>query len=570
MRKLCIAVLTLMMTFFFLPQLHAETTVEVNLFDEVTDWYHSQSNGINYLQSDYTRITYDHMFIEFDTSIPQIDYEIFQPGSRSTVLIYDSNNTLITYKPIIYTSTEETTTMGLTDDLGEYKNYWFRIRIQFTYETTNYDRNNTVWLFREFPETIKPGFRITAYNDIGTTPLTIADLPLTTGTPFNSSQTVLPNMEDYGTVDFYYLNGDITLDITYYGLHSITIESVGFTDDSFLNNVQNVYYYTEDGDHFLYFTYNENDDFILTSSVSGAKTWTGYSIWNLDTNEIISSQRLWALTYIEVEDLDAYAYFYLPTIPTEDLLSVSATYNYRLGKKGPTTFFRQTYTDYETKSIVLEKDVSAVEDVPQWVYDTWTYSASAVAVGGVMSMVPGGQFIGIPLMLAGGVAFNVANVGGLVEIATGAIEDITKINYPSQTLVNNANEHYSTLTGLTIDISGQPIYQLHLGTFSGIDVNYVEFDTSNYKYTEIVFVTEGTTYTITEDYIDNEVIVNEDYVNERPDESEPINIMSMIMMPLVVILFIMIAFRMKAFSSPKQIILLLGLMFLTLYLVGAL
>ena len=74
-------------------------------------------------------------------------------------------------------------------------------------------------------------------------------------------------------------------------------------------------------------------------------------------------------------------------------------------------------------------------------------------------------------------------------------------------------------------------------------------------------------YALTDEYIDEQVIVDQDYVLERPEETS-FNIMEMMMLPLVTLLFIVVAFKVKAFGDIKQFFIVIGLFIATLLLLG--
>lgn len=571
MKKGLSFVLLILTILLFIPNSYAISSPESELIDNHS-WTQVSSLGRYYLQSDYEKISYDHMTMSFQTFSSAYEEQLFVPGTYSRILIYNANLELLYHVPLLYEGTDNTVLYAWDEDLetlfdlGEYENLWYRIRIQFDPDISYSIRNSIAGVMNTDYRDNLILFSITAWNDDVVVDQ-LANLPTTTGTPFEESDHSLPNIQDYGFVDFTYVDGDVTMIISYYGQYTYSITDAVFSDDSFLTGIQDVYYYTEDGNKYLYFTYSDDDDFILTDSTALAKTWTGFSIWNLSTGEVVSTQRAWVLTYIDVEaSHDAYAYFYMPNISTDDLHQASITFNYRLGKNGIMTFFMQRYTDWETKSIVLEQDEETIA-LPQWVVDTYTYSASALVAGTILSIIPGTQVIGYPLLLTGGVLLNVANAGSLYEVFTGGIDNIEKLTLPPLALVGTMNDHFSQLTGQTFNISGLPVYKLHIGNFAGTDVNYVEFDQDNFKYTELVWTTEGTMYALTDEYIDEQVIVDQDYVLERPEETS-FNIMEMMMLPLVTLLFIVVAFKVKAFGDIKQFFIVIGLFIATLLLLG--
>jgi len=585
MKKVWMILILLTLSFAFIPVTYSVFTPEENIAYKVDDWSIKYDLGSYYIESEFFLVEHDYLYLTLGvTETETIDQEFIEPGQYSYVDFFvepDPYDTPIDTKYFSYEEEPWSSFMILSDwdfslpvvtdpyNMGTYKGSYAKIKLQLKRDLSAYDRGQLIYILNSDDAAYLLDWNFNAYNDI-TNPMTLLDLPETLGNPFESDDLYYPDTNYYGTVDFSYINGDVTLFITYQGYYVYSIPDVVFTDDSFLENVYEVYYYTVDTERYLYFAYEEDDNFLLTDGDIEAKTWTGFTIWNLTTNEVVTTQRVWALTYIEIVDLNAYAYFHLPTVPEDDLLSVSVTFTYRLGKKGPTTLWQQRYLDWETKALFLQKDAESVEEgFPKWVYDTWTYSTVAM-VGGALLTAVGGGIVGLPIVIAGGVAMNVANVGALHDLVTQNIDQLQKVAYPSSTLVNTLNEHYTMLTGVTVDVTDEPVYKLALGEFTGVDVNAVEFDTSNYKYTEIVFTSNGTVYSVTEDYIDNQVIVDVDYTASLPEASPKVDVMGFIMLPMVTVLFIGIAFKTKSFNKPSHLILIVGLYILVLFLTGGL
>lgn len=572
MKKLMIALMLLVVSFAFIPKTYATQTPGDDYFLK-TEWELVQLSGTYYVQTDFIMIEHDVLNIYLSTygSLLYTEQQLFVEGVHSRVDVFQTLGLIPTYNFYLEYEPGATETLVAYDELdnllnfGDYMNMYFKLRLQLSSSLTASQRAHVVYTLNY--EKSAFDFTMDSYNDIQN-PLTVADLPLTEGTPFEQTDAYSVDYNKYGEVHFSYLNGDVTLWITYFGFYSIVLEDVVFSDDSFLENVQDVYYYTEGIERFLYFAYGDNDDFVLTDGNIQAKTWTGFTVWNLTTNEVVTTQRAWALTYIDVVDLNAYAYFYMPYIPTDDLLSVSVTFTYRIGRQGITTLFQQQYEEWQTKSVILEKD-QVTSSVPQWTYDLYYASAGAIVLGSILS-ISTGTTIGMPLIYAGSIAAATSFVNSKIELYVNNIDQLEKLNYPSSALVSTINAHYTEISGQPINISGQPVYKMHLGSFTGLDHNYVEFDTNDdkYKYTEVVWTTDGTVYTISEDYIDNDVIVDQDYVAIRPEETT-LDLMGMLMLPGITILFAMVGWRTK-FKNVGHVVLFVALYVAILFLVGAL
>jgi hypothetical protein len=348
---------------------------------------------------------------------------------------------------------------------------------------------------------------------ITNTDVAISSLPETTGNPMTSEGV-------YGDVFFNLdkVTHNLKLTVNYSGVAYQLADRV-IEDIEFLEGVEKSYYYTIDDEKFIVFYYADSD---LTNA-SAAKRWNGFAIWNLTTNEIIITNRAWILTYIDVaSDNKAYGYYYMPEIPVEDLLSVSLTFQYRVGKKGITTLWAQKWSEYETKSLILEKDSVSLESrVPQWTYDVYTGSTVALAAGAIFTAIPGTQFIGIPLLIAGGLGTTAAISGELDGMINGGIDEIEQI-IPDSTLTSKINSHYTEVAGKPIQInySTNKLYKLYLGNYAGTDVNYVEFDEETFTYTEVSWVTNGTVYVMEGEHILTSTIIDREYEANRPADSE--------------------------------------------------
>jgi hypothetical protein len=581
MKKVFIVLILFLSTLMVIPDSYSTFTAEENVIGSLSNWSVKYDNGSYYIESDFYLIEHDYLFLELGVSETEtIEQEIIEPGQLSYVDFYlepDISDTPSSTKYFNYEEQPWSSFMILVDsnvldaditdpfNLGTYKGLYAKIKLQIKRDLSSYDRGQLIYILNSDDAAYILDWNFRAYNDISN-PTTLLDLPETLGNPFENASLYYPGVDYYGYVDFSYINGDITLFITYQGYYVYTIPDVAFSDDSFLENVYSVYYYTVNDERYLYFTYQEDDDFVLTDGSIDSKAWKGFSIWNLTTNEISTTQRVWALTYIDVIDNVAFAYFVLPTIPVDDLISVSVTFSYRLGKNGISTLFQQKYLDWNTRSLVLQKDHESLEETrPQWVYNTLEYSTIGVVTIAALLAVTSTP-ITLPMVLFASIPYALAGIGALDDLLNENIDQLQQINYPSYTLVNKLNEHYSTVSGTQVDVSSKPIYMLSLGEYSGYEINYVEFDISNYKYTEIVWMTNGTVYSISEDYIDSDVIVDQDYLASRPDESPKLNLMSFIMLPLITFIFIGLAWKTKAFSSFKQILLFVGLYLLVIFI----
>lgn len=365
---------------------------------------------------------------------------------------------------------------------------------------------------------------------------TVQDLPTTTGNPF-------PDAESngiYGSVHFNVnpINHELSRTVSYAG-NTYQMAKVILDDISFLQNVEKSYYYTKGEDKFMAF-FHKDGDFL---SGSTAKKWGGFTIWNLTTNEIIVTNRVWVLTYVDVtSDHKAFAYYYMPEIPVEDLLSVALTFQYRIGKKGIGTLWSQQWSEWETKELRLEKDAQSLEAaIPQWTHDVYTASTVALAAGAILTAIPGTQPIGIPLLAIGSIGLATASTGELIARLSGGLNEIEQV-IPDTILKNKINKHYSDVAGkeITINLATNKLYKLYLGSYSGSMVNYVEFDESSFTYTEVSWVSNGTVYVMDGEHIFGQFNVDDKYELEKPKDDP--GLLPTIDMIIEAVIFIVAAF----------------------------
>jgi hypothetical protein len=585
MKKLLI-ILLLALSLFFIPtpKAHATPGAETSIRNRFT-WnlaYSSASQGIlssgYYLISNWVPVEFENLIFELNHDFMDLE-DVYVPGyigSTNVSGIYFAQEPYGNTIKRLYIIPEEP--MEPTSYVYDYvtetyldveipKNAYMQIKLQLRKGLSNFDLTSIVSIMNDHTQL---GFDITinGYNDLINSP-TIDDLPETTGSPFNEGF--------FGEVDWVYENNNFNAIIRYFGDYYITLENLSFPSTDFLDNVVQTYYYTEDGIPFIYFQYDEGEHMFTDTNIN-AKVWKGFALWNLDTNEVFLHQKVYVLTYLEFEEnRDLFAYAYFPTTQIDDLLSASVTFQYRYGVKGITTLWQQQYTQWYVTELILEKDSEMLSAYPQWVKDVWMYSGVALAAGTVFSMIPGTQIIGIPLLLVGGIGLNAANVGAVNHLITGSVEEIVKLNYPSSVLRSKVNDHFTILTGSTVNITNQPLFRIYLGKYTKAESNYVEVNTDTYKYTELVFVTNGQVYVAPEELINQEVIMNQAYVESRPPETSHLDsfmdILLTLMIPIITFLFIILAWKVKVFSKPIWIPIIIGiyafvLIFVTQYMQG--
>ncbi|MHA1690102.1 MAG: hypothetical protein ACTSU7_00560, partial [Candidatus Heimdallarchaeaceae archaeon] len=159
-------------------------------------------------------------------------------------------------------------------------------------------------------------------------------LPETTGSPVNP-------IGDWGTVSNIAVDNQIvSFNIDYQGIE-YPIQSFSVEGDlGFIYESNDVLYYSdsETGDRILYFNFGDTlDSAILAArTFSTVNVWEGEALWNLSQNEIKVTDVLTVYNYIPEVDSDGnvYSYFYMPDVPIDNLISVSAVLAYRYWDDG--------------------------------------------------------------------------------------------------------------------------------------------------------------------------------------------------------------------------------------------
>lgn len=206
-------------------------------------------------------------------------------------------------------------------------------------------------------------------------------LPETTGSPVNP-------IGDWGTVSISVNNQTIALNIEYLGIIYPIQSFIVFGELDFINESNDVLYYTDTntGDRMLYFNFGETlDSAILAArTFSTVNTWEGEALWNLTQNEIKVTDVLKVYNYIPEVDADGnvYSYFYMPDVPIDSLISVSAILSYRYWSDGFLNIGELEPGEIRYKAVAAVRGETTSVN-PTWVEDTYK---SAYIFGGVAAV----------------------------------------------------------------------------------------------------------------------------------------------------------------------------------------
>lgn len=325
-------------------------------------------------------------------------------------------------------------------------------------------------------------------------------LPETTGSPVNP-------IGDWGTVrDIMVDNQTVSFKIEYQG---VTYPIMSFTVDGsldFIDEANDVLYYSDPntGDRMLYFNFGET----LDSAILAARTfttvneWKGEALWNLTQNQIKVTNVLHVYHYIpEVdEDGNVYSYFYMPDVPMDELISVSAVLAYRYYNDGFLGIgeLQPGETQYKTVAAV-RGETSSVN--PTWVetsYKTAYITGALTSVATVAGVVPGyGWAIAGAAFLVGG-SLQAADVNEFFAYDVNQIQHVI----PSVALTNEINNYILEQNGeASISVDSDKLYKLHLATLT--DGDDVEILDDQSRVTQVVWETGGEIYVLEEDYIED-------------------------------------------------------------------
>lgn len=530
------------LTFLFLMVIY--TTISVTYaYDQTTQtqdditsnliWTEKEANGYYYVESNRFLIDFEQIDIELNTflsgsfngSVTTPDWENFIIptvgiySSRIDVYTTNISTNSIASSSINYEAPGATELLYGSMNTSAQQDMYLSIILMLNMDSKPIDFYYTLDNRLNVSEDASM-FNINVVRNI-IRDITVEDLPLTLGNPYQEGTTGVVSGWEYQSESHTFVAS-----IIYGDIYDITIDNIEFSDSSFLDRVESIDYYTIDDERYLQLNFDGNDNVLLDYSGQFAQAWSGFSVWNITTNELMVIQKARVLTYINMDkqSRDAYAYMYMPTVLIDDLLSVEVVFDYRyqniFGVYGSTyTGGARLTRDEQWFGDNYDEDGLLARSVPQFAYNMLTLSAVALTTGAIASTTGFGAIVGIPLLAAGGIMLAAADVSILNYMVNGAVDEILAVS-PTVELRETINDHFSILEGEPIDIgdTGQ-LYRLYLGKFSKPLTIDAEIMNDTYKYTEITWITNGEVYTLTEPYMDQDSILDSDWVT-RLEEHE--------------------------------------------------
>jgi hypothetical protein len=332
----------------------------------------------------------------------------------------------------------------------------------------------------------------------------LSDLPETLGT-INDDENLMGDVLIESISD-----NQVTFRIVYETLlYELTYNFSANTDMSIFNNNYEIYYYTEDNQHFMIF--NQGDTSMFFDTGNRVQTFIPYTTWNMDTNELSAINRFNVYLYMKIGSGEhLLGYFYVDEFIIDNLLSVNASFDFRydplIGKP----------TDWINYQTVLE-DNQYTEANISWKLEGLVYSNIARTIG---MQIPG---LGLPLAVAGtglSVYFAYESISELIDgnnLYIGSTEEIEAVN-PSLTLESEINEAYQSAYEdyESLNLSTYNLYKLDFGTFEKT-YNQLQIDEESIQVISFTYQTSGQVYTVDQENI-NTVGVVEDELD--PTESQ--------------------------------------------------
>jgi len=329
-------------------------------------------------------------------------------------------------------------------------------------------------------------------------------LPATTGNPTNP-------VGDWGTVSSLNVVGQqVSFNVEYNGVNYPVNPFIVEGNLDFTSEVHDILYYTDpdNGDRIMYFNFGETlDSAILTAtSFDDVNEWKGEALWNLTQNQIKVTDVLRVYNYIPEVDADGnvFSYFYMPDVPMENLISVSATLAYRYWSDGILNLGNPEPGEIQYKNVAAVKGESTSVN-PTWVEDAYkmAYISSATATAiltysAVSGVVPvyGWAIAGAGFLIGAGLQASDAN-----EWFAYDVEQIQHV-IPDVALASEINTYIDSQNPEdTFTADTDKLYKLHLATLQDHDDVEVMGDLSNV--TQVVWETDGEIFVVNEENIDD-------------------------------------------------------------------
>lgn len=278
------------------------------------------------------------------------------------------------------------------------------------------------------------------------------------------------------------------------------------SEDDYLKRTKRAFYFTQNSNKFLYLNFsNAPGSFMLKDTLEEIEYWNGHALWNLTTGQVHVLDQVRVFNYIKITpDNEVMSYFYMPDTPVDSLLSVTSNVAHRywnptwfgLGPKEPGPIYNQIVTSSKGEFNSIR---------PSWVKPVYQGSymvgitGSAIALNAVI--VGTQPWIGLGIAAFGLVSGGIIQAGYENNWFNYDIEQVQKL-VGNETIRNEmAADYYAAYNEVMPSISGKGLFRVSYGQFTGSGELQIMKELS--RFVQVVFETDGITYTISEENIDD-------------------------------------------------------------------
>lgn len=613
MKKITSIILMIALSLFITLKISASVidTQIIDITEQFNSWTLEENSGVYMLKSNRIKNAAESIQMQLDTVFTSSDQEFIDGDgdgifddpnpyynlydafvmsygsetSRINVYASDTTTTLLYTVNMTYEAFEATEAMYLNDgtmadpdwDVNLAPNVYYSVTIVLN-ETLNADQRQRIldvfnsggaWGSMIPGETYN--FTVTAnvvsvYID-PSIPSDLDLLPTTGGSIFDD----VNNMADV-SVDV--LSGNtVDLSIIYDTIYYVRYTFSENTDMTIFNDNYEAFYYTHEDQHFIVFNKGEQSMFTHYQSV---ETFIPYTIWNLDTNELVEHNQVDVYMYMTLGDANhIVGYFYVDEFVIDRLMQISTVFNYRfdplIGAK----------SEWISQAAILE-DTGISEGNISWQFTAAATSSAAVATMAIIIGATGvGLPIALPLALFGSLVtgFFLANAymypGSLITGDTSEIQ-IANVSTELQTEINQKYaERNPDFT--SIDTNTYPLWKLDFGAFERFG-STTEVDPDSINVISLTYQTDGQVYTLEADKIRTDANVD-DYLDPNHDSTiidpyptePPTSSDSLIYYAIGGIIIYIVFFKeMKLHKKPITLIVLIGIAYYILKTLGVL
>ncbi|MEM0174101.1 MAG: hypothetical protein QXI16_06325 [Sulfolobaceae archaeon] len=613
MKKITSIILMIALSLFITLKISASVidTQIIDITEQFNSWTLEENSGVYMLKSNRIKNAAESIQMQLDTVFTSSDQEFIdgdgdgifdEPNpyynlydafvmsygsetSRINVYASDTTTTLLYTVNMTYEAFEATEAMYLNDgtmadpdwDVNLAPNVYYSVTIVLN-ETLNADQRQRIldvfnsggaWGSMIPGETYN--FTVTAnvvsvYID-PSIPSDLDLLPTTGGSIFDD----VNNMADV-SVDV--LSGNtVDLSIIYDTIYYVRYTFSENTDMTIFNDNYEAFYYTHEDQHFIVFNKGEQSMFTHYQSV---ETFIPYTIWNLDTNELVEHNQVDVYMYMTLGDANhIVGYFYVDEFVIDRLMQISTVFNYRfdplIGAK----------SEWISQAAILE-DTGISEGNISWQFTAAATSSAAVATMAIIIGATGvGLPIALPLALFGSLVtgFFLANAymypGSLITGDTSEIQ-IANVSTELQTEINQKYaERNPDFT--SIDTNTYPLWKLDFGAFERFG-STTEVDPDSINVISLTYQTDGQVYTLEADKIRTDANVD-DYLDPNHDSTiidpyptEPSTSSDSLIYYAIggIIIYIVFFKEMKLHKKPITLIVLIGIAYYILKTLGVL